>query len=494
MSNQPNNQDDLEPAEEFDLGFDDQPNADIKNNPLLKIGAVAGGFVLIVIAIFYFGGSGQQAKAPPSEIAMGTGDATGGADAKPSEQYKEAVEEVNRQEYEAARETGGSVVIPRNIDPLNTSAQVTIPEPKEDPAERFRQIQDEYKRQQEAEQMRVQAQQSADNAAAEQQLIQQRAQSMGSYLTSIASARTPPGMNEADAGFSLPQSQMADASYGGATSGGVIQTASAAQTAAVAPKILIPAAKIEYGQLIIEANSDAPGPVLAMIGSGKLSGSRLLGSFQKTDRYLTLNFTQLVTKKGESIPVQAIAIDPGSTLPGVVTEIDHRYFERYIIPAAAKFISGVGSALAETQTATTQSDSSTTTSSNDPDFSEAIAEGISESFDGVADALDDQASKVQVMIRVAAGTPIGILFTQAVTDQSASDAAAAAQQQAAANGTLSQSQMLQLLQLQQQGYGTQGYMPAQPSAMNPLAVGLQSGFNAAATGATNTLIQSAAPK
>lgn len=491
MSNQSNNQDDMEPAEEFDLGFDDHPQGDVKNNPLLKIAAVAGGFVLIVIAIFYLGGSGNQSKAPPSEIAMGTGDVTGGVDAKPSERYKEAVEEVNRQEYEAARETGGSVVIPRNIDPLNTSAQVTVPEPKEDPAERFRQIQDEYKRQQEAEQMRVQAQQAADNAAAEQQMIQQRAQSMGSYLTSIAGARTPPGMNETDAGFALPQSQ-ADAMYDTGASGGSIQTASAAQTAVVTPKILIPAAKIEYGQLLIEANSDAPGPVLAMIGSGKLSGSRLLGSFQKTDRYLTLNFTQLVTKKGESIPIQAIAIDPGSTLPGVVTEIDHRYFERYIIPAAAQFISGVGSALAETQTSTTQSDSSTTTASDDPDFSEAIAEGISESFDGVADALEDEASKVQVMIRVAAGTPIGILFTQAVTDQSASDAAAAAQQQAAANGTLSQSQMLQLLQLQQQGYGAQGY--AQQPSLNPLAAGLQSGFNAAGTGAVNTLIQSAAPR
>ena len=52
--------------------------------------------------------------------------------------------------------------------------------------------------------------------------------------------------------------------------------------------ILIPAGTIEYAQLVLEANTDAPGPVLADIMSGPLAGSKLLGSFTSTDDYLIL--------------------------------------------------------------------------------------------------------------------------------------------------------------------------------------------------------------
>src|SRR5690606_12018046 len=50
--------------------------------------------------------------------------------------------------------------------------------------------------------------------------------------------------------------------------------------------IIIPAGTIEYAQLVTEANTDAPGPVMAQIASGPLAGARLIGSFQSTDNYL----------------------------------------------------------------------------------------------------------------------------------------------------------------------------------------------------------------
>ncbi len=152
----------------------------------------------------------------------------------------------------------------------------------------------------------------------------------------------------------------------------------------------------------------------------------MLGQFQNTDEFLTISFTQVVTKDGRSLPIQAIALDPDTTLPGMVTEIDRRYFQRYILPAAAEFVSGVGEALAETQTSVSQTDSSTVSSSDDPDFDEAIAQGISESFDGLADAIEDSGRRTQPLLRIAAGTPIGILFTQPVMDQTAAEQQAAA--------------------------------------------------------------------
>jgi hypothetical protein len=75
----------------------------------------------------------------------------------------------------------------------------------------------------------------------------------------------------------------------------------------------------------------------------------------------------------------------------MITEIDRKYFERYIIPAAADFISGVGEAIAKTKESTTQTSSSTTTTNNDPKFNEAIAQGISDGFSGLSDAIKESA-------------------------------------------------------------------------------------------------------
>jgi intracellular multiplication protein IcmE len=156
--------------------------------------------------------------------------------------------------------------------------------------------------------------------------------------------------------------------------------------------------------------------VLALLATGKLAGSRLLGNFQETDEYLTMNFNLLVTKDGRSIPISAIVLDPETSLPGVITEIDRRYLQRVIVPAAAEFISGVGEAIAKTKESTTQNSATTATSNEEPDFNEAIAQGISDSFDDLSDTFKEEAGKTKIKLRVAAGTPIGILFTQDVID------------------------------------------------------------------------------
>jgi intracellular multiplication protein IcmE len=414
MNTTPNNQiDDFD----TDLGFDEPPAKSVQNRniALLKVGGIALGLIVVIVGLFAFTGGGtppaQRSEVPPPP------EPTAGTTTEITPAVESAVLEYNQDQIEQARNTGDSFISIPTEKPTN-QLQTMVDTTAQDQTEQLRQLEQEYTQQRlMQDNQNLLALQQAEEAARLQR-ITQMSSGMSSYLNSANSSRQPASMNETEAGFTgFPVSD--DAAEADITN------QSLAATVATTPEVLIPAASIEYGQLLIEANTDAQGPVLALIASGKLSGARLLGTFSKTDEYITLNFNQAVTKDGTSIPVDAIALDPDTTLPGMVTEINRRYFQRYILPAAADFISGGGEALAETQTTTNQNSETTETSSDDPDFDEAIAQGISDSFDGLGDVIRDQGRRTQPMLRIAAGTPIGILFTQPVKNQSVEQAAVA---------------------------------------------------------------------
>lgn len=180
--------------------------------------------------------------------------------------------------------------------------------------------------------------------------------------------------------------------------------------------IIIPAGTINYAQIMLEANSDIPGPVLAQLVSGPLAGAKLIGSFQSTGKYLILTFNTIVID-GVSQGVQATAIDPGTTLPGVVSESDQRYFSRVLLPAAGSFLEGVGRAVAQDTTTVTISGDTVTTSQNDLDLEQELGKGAEEATSQIADFLDEEAGKIQPLVRVARGTAVGIFFSSPVLEQ-----------------------------------------------------------------------------
>jgi intracellular multiplication protein IcmE len=310
MSKSDNNPDtDLDQEQEFDtnLGFDD-PGQDQteKNNPLIKIGLIAGALVVVVIGIFMMGG-GNNNQLPPSQVGATTANpnALPGQTA-PTPEYREAIEERNREQIETAKENNTSVM-PLAVDPARATLQGEATQASETVVERHRRIQAEYERQRQLQQAQNQTQMNEAIAQAQAQQVQTLSQSMSTYLNSAMSARSPGGMSEMDIGYTTAG---AGDGTGGAAMSGTAGGGGAAIDPSTAlpsePRTLLPAAAVEYGQLLIEANTDAPGPVLALMASGKLAGGRLLGSFSQTEDYITLNFNQVVTKDGRSIPIQAI--------------------------------------------------------------------------------------------------------------------------------------------------------------------------------------------
>jgi intracellular multiplication protein IcmE len=179
-------------------------------------------------------------------------------------------------------------------------------------------------------------------------------------------------------------------------------------------EVLLEPGRIEYAQLVTEANTDSPGPVLAVLASGPLAGSRVIGTFSASTEYITLTFNSIVVD-GKALSTSAIALDPATSKPGVITEIDQKYFTRIILPAAAAFIEGIGGAIAESGSTTVSAGEGTTTSSeNDLDARQEFFKGVEEASGKVSEILDENGQAAEPMLRVAAGTHIGLLFVQPV--------------------------------------------------------------------------------
>ena len=146
--------------------------------------------------------------------------------------------------------------------------------------------------------------------------------------------------------------------------------------------VLQSAAEIVFAQLLTEANTDSPGPILAEIVSGPLQGNRILGTFEEQGNSLTLNFETLVIDD-ESIAIDAVALDPETTLPGIATEVDQRYLTRVILPAAAAFIEGAASAIAESGLTTITVEGDTVSEeTEETDTEQEIASGVQEARAG----------------------------------------------------------------------------------------------------------------
>lgn len=396
----------------------------IQSNPLIKVGIVAGALVVIIGGIILFGGKDDPVT--PSRVASAPDISEPPGTEEVSEVYRQAIEERNLQQREKALREGGSSIPEPTGPPVGRVTLQAEKPPEEDPLARWRRIQEERQRQQ-AQQPAPQLppQPPIDTSApAINALAEAQARQMESILGGIAPAAprhvviTPPVTNANSSLSGIPGSGTQFAGIGGNQQLAqqlALQQQQQQQTRVV--DIIIPAGTIEYAQLITEASTDAPGPILAQIMSGPLSGSRLLGSFQQGNDLLVLNFNTVVVE-GISRQASAIALDPAKSSPGVVTEVDQRYFKRVILPAAASFIQGVGEGIANAGSTNVSVQGETVSQEEeDLDLREELFSGVEEAADTLGDLIEREAQRTKPLIRVAAGTPVAIMFLAPVTEE-----------------------------------------------------------------------------
>lgn len=402
--------------DEFDEGGENSGTLGelVHSNPLVKVGIVLGAAALIFGTILLFGGEDEQASFSSVGAAPEMTSTPGTEELTPA--YAEAIQDVNQQSLEdAIANQESSIPIP--IEPPVGRLEITQQEEnQEDPLQRWRRLQQE-RLQRELEQRQVIEPTALPEDNGQQEQISALAEAMSAQMQSILERQggykttTLNITDEKEFFESLRDAEEGDIE-GEEVDGELVGELNDAPQAEV---IVIPAGEIEYGQIITEANSDVPGPVLAEIASGPLSGSRMLGQFQVENELIRLTFNTIVID-GQSYSIDAIALDPATTLPGMATDVDHRYLRRIILPAAAAFIEGASSAIAESGRTTITVEGDTVAEETDETSDEQeIATGIEEVGEEIRDIIEEMNEDVEPLVIIASGTPMGILFLEPVT-------------------------------------------------------------------------------
>lgn len=411
------------------------------SNPMLKIGAIVLAVALAGGAYFtFFGPDKEETKTMIRTPSAGdVKNIPGQSDTDST--YMNALKQGNDQRVAKAVETGTSA-LPTTIGSSNTNV-LNLPQStagQADPLETWRR-EAEARRLQDQQKIMEQEQESApqpDVAPLVKPIVPtqtqlkadpEAAKRLAAQMRVIIAAQVPPaskveGITGVKSAYALMKQQEEEEKRKQQTNadGSVVNadgtTTAGAEGAAAKQKVIVAAGSILYAQLMNELNSDIPGPVLAQILSGPFSGGRALGTLALQDEYLTLTFNKVV-KDGVVYSANGIALDETTTLAAHQTSVDHHYFTRVILPAAAEFIKGYASAAAETSTTTTTTDGGgVATDDPAPDANEQIMAGVEEGANKVSSILDQNANK-PVTVHVAKGTTMGILFLESITTASA---------------------------------------------------------------------------
>lgn len=416
-----------------DLGFDDglgtsglappRTLGDLwRESPAFKVGVVVAGVAVIGLGIMLFG-SGGAAPQSPSGVPQGsTVRPDPGGSANLTDEQKDRITRDQLDDIQAANRAGQTYIPPMIESPSGRAAPPDLGETRDTPLDRWKRLRDEQAAREAAKPEPVApplAPQPAqpDQSAALAELSGAMSEQMAAVLE-VRGAPTELGHQVINSKSWIKGLRQEEAQAAAAAAEAQAQ-AQAAQ-AAGAQTMLLPAGTIEYGQTLVEANSDVPGPVLAQVASGPLKGARLIGQFRvEGDKYLAITFSTAVVD-GQAISIDAIALDPGTTLPGMATEIDNRYLKRVILPAAAAFVEGWTQAVADSgATTVTVSGDTVIEEQNERTNTQEVNAGIAEAGSEIGDILSDIADDTEVMVKVAAGTPMGILFLSPVVESEA---------------------------------------------------------------------------
>jgi intracellular multiplication protein IcmE len=377
-----------------------------RTKPMFKFLVLLVAVFAVGVAAFSFLGGGL----PDTEVAHLSAppkmkEAPGG---KSSPYVNEQTRLANEERTQSALSSGGSAM-PTPIGQNADLGGLGINDKNGDPLNELRAETERLKQQMQAQQMMIQQNRQPEN------FDNSLAEAMQRQMQQLLDSWTPRGIKQVAV---AKVEDLNKASSASGSAAGVQNASSSSSSAASNAKIIVPAGTVSYAQLLTEANSDVPGPIMVQIVSGPLSGARAIGAFEVSDgyeKYLVLKFT-LADKKGKDYAINAIALDPNTTLGGMATEVDERYFTRIVLPAAAGFLSGLGSAMGEGNTTTVSDGNVSITTTAGRGFREGVYNGLGAAADTMSQFFQNQANLTKPLVRVAAGTPMGLFFVSPVTD------------------------------------------------------------------------------
>jgi intracellular multiplication protein IcmE len=171
-----------------------------------------------------------------------------------------------------------------------------------------------------------------------------------------------------------------------------------------------------FAHPILALSSDQSSPVVMQADSGPIAGDRMIGSFAKQTDRLVIHINAIV-HNGEQLSADGVVIAPDTMEAAVASKIDEHYAERFILPAAAAFVAGLGQALATTSNATTVlspfGGATTTTNLN---FHQQLGVAAGAAATQIGNTLNAEAPKGPT-VSLEANVSVGVTFLSNVVDK-----------------------------------------------------------------------------
>lgn len=184
-------------------------------------------------------------------------------------------------------------------------------------------------------------------------------------------------------------------------------------------RLLAQAGDVLYATMVTRVLSTAPGPVLAEMATGPFQGARLLGRFVQQDDRLLIAFTRLSLPDGRFADIEAVAIDPQTSLTTLADEVARHRLQRVALAFGTAFAGGVAAGIAATdQTIIVGDEGTVTISRSEQSLGEAVASGAAAAVEAVArDAEATQGRLRTPTVVVREGSLVGLLLLKDIVAQ-----------------------------------------------------------------------------
>jgi intracellular multiplication protein IcmE len=191
--------------------------------------------------------------------------------------------------------------------------------------------------------------------------------------------------------------------------------AKGADSVATGGRLLVPAGRGIYAHTVVAVDSDTNGPIVLEADTGPISGDRMIGTFSKSGIDRLIVKVETVEHRGTALDANGLVIAPDSMETAVASSIDEHYVERFALPAAAAFMSGLGQAVALGNSTSTVSPFGGTTSTIGPlTFKQEALVAAGASATAVSTALNAETPKGPT-VHLAANVSVGVVFLSNLT-------------------------------------------------------------------------------
>jgi intracellular multiplication protein IcmE len=193
------------------------------------------------------------------------------------------------------------------------------------------------------------------------------------------------------------------------------KAAGKAAESAITGKVLVPAGREIFAHTVVAVDSDTNGPIVLEADTGPISGDRMIGSFSKSGNDRLIVKIESVEHRGTPIDANGLVIAPDSMETAVASSIDEHYLERFALPAAAAFMSGLGQAAAlSNSTSTVSPFGGTTQTFGNLNFGQQAMVAGGAAASAVSTALNSEVPKGPT-VHLAANVSVGVMFLSNLT-------------------------------------------------------------------------------